>query len=681
MGLKLHLAVTCIIFTPLLDGFVFSPTRIRHRQLFPLIPAPQLRSTKVAPEAIINQLRDRLERNDTSQITVEGYVIAKRSLGKPLVFVDVVSSDGDPYQALLRKEYYHGSHYDGHRKCLLKGSKLSFTGIASPTRNPGEVVLLIQDMRLLALPRQQQLIRSILVLALNNEIPRNQIGDDVSFDVPESKTIQIWAKQLAKSILSNLPEDTHYPSEVDEKQNSKRGHTALQEAPKDWKELVTKTASEYIDDVIDCDSIETAQQTESKSVSVMAWVQNRRRFTNNITQLHLVDDLTLLRDDKSPVRIVDYSRLVCLMHPDQLQNAGLYGNILAVGAKVWVKGYLADGQTLCVTDIRLVQSSSRSVTIRFLLDLLFRGEMDAEEVSEALLMPYQDALDIQSSSATERRWKANQLAANLQKIRKQTTVAPELLEVLEKYKHIADDNPVVSKSVTHNNDPEIIPKGVSGSTWQSKKKPQLEWMKQEILSVLCSHPDFGRRRLVILDIGGGKGSLANYLGLAIEAVEIKVVDIAAGAVANGQMRAKRWNTPVEFQVADASTDLDIQADVVVALHACGHLSDIALAHAVQRKAGFVICPCCFCSNPQLTIPGSGQRVSEWVGLPETDWSALKLLAEIQGDIPLASKAIATVCGIRADAARKKLPKGRWVQVRSFPIQYSTRNTVIVGSCS
>jgi hypothetical protein len=146
--------------------------------------------------------------------------------------------------------------------------------------------------------------------------------------------------------------------------------------------------------------------------------------------------------------------------------------------------------------------------------------------------------------------------------------------------------------------------------------------------------------------------------------------------------------PVEFQIADASSsDLDmVEADLVVALHACGHLSDVALAHAINRDAGFVIVPCCFNSNPHLTIPGTSQTaVHDWLGIPASDWTALKLLAEIQGDIPLASEAIRILCAVRAKAVRKKMlqknpEQDRKIEIRQFPIEYSTRNTVLIGTC-
>jgi len=230
--------------------------------------------------------------------------------------------------------------------------------------------------------------------------------------------------------------------------------------------------------------------------------------------------------------------------------------------------------------------------------------------------------------------------------------------------------------------PKKLRKGLSGTNWASKKRPQLEWMQNQIRCVLESHPDFGKRKLSILDIGGGKGFLANLLGGSIEDVEINVVDISVGAIKNGEMKAKRLNVPVNYQVADASSvGLDVNADVVVALHACGHLSDVALAHAVHRDAGFVICPCCYNSNPHLRVPSSTQIVSEWLGLPDNDWMALKLLAEVQGNFPLASKAIGVICALRAQAVEEKSGVKRAVEIKSFPIQYSTRNTVLIGMSS
>ena len=413
-----------------------------------------------------------------------------------------------------------------------------------------------------------------------------------------------------------------------------------------------------------------------------------------------------------------------------------------------------------------------------MLDLLYEKRMDAEEVSKALLIPYEEAKQLSfQSDATERQWKANQYAVQLQKEAssndkiRTNKVQHVLLQVMEKYKFLSKIHPVISTDIREeeskkNNDNDNANKdndllmskrrrvaiSMPGSKWEIKKKPQLEWMGRQIKSVLESHPDFRKRVLTIIDIGGGKGALANYLGrdaYLSKYVKVHVVDICEGAVMNGEKKAKRFDLPVNFQFADASNSdlLDaVDGDVVVALHACGHLSDIALAHAIHRRAGFVIVPCCFNSNPHLTIPVSGSSssnskqpsttVPDWLGIPSSDWSALKLLAEVQDDIPLASEAIGIICAVRAEAAKKKILSmndiskenikaeidvdidvdnaagnnnnnnnnsnnnsnnnddddnigetadddlsERKIEIRSFPIQYSTRNTVLVGMCS
>jgi hypothetical protein len=73
------------------------------------------------------------------------------------------------------------------------------------------------------------------------------------------------------------------------------------------------------------------------------------------------------------------------------------------------------------------------------------------------------------------------------------------------------------------------------------------------------------------------------------------------------------------------------------------------------------------------------KVADWLGIPPDDWATLKLLAEVHGDITLASRAIGTICAIRAETAQQRLQGDDInVDIRSFPIQYSTRNTVLVG---
>jgi hypothetical protein len=145
------------------------------------------------------------------------------------------------------------------------------------------------------------------------------------------------------------------------------------------------------------------------------------------------------------------------------------------------------------------------------------------------------------------------------------------------------------------------------------------------------------------------------------------------------------NLPVQYTVGDASQVTPSHpVDIVVALHACGTLTDVALGHAAINQASFVICPCCFCSHPHLLVPSmddEGQpksiSVPEWLGVDSNKLNELRKIAEIQGDSQMASQAIHSICAIRARAAERYSPRLK-VSVKTFPIAYSTRNFCLIG---
>jgi SAM-dependent methyltransferase len=218
-------------------------------------------------------------------------------------------------------------------------------------------------------------------------------------------------------------------------------------------------------------------------------------------------------------------------------------------------------------------------------------------------------------------------------------------------------------------------------------------MIAQIRDVIESHPDHGQRRLQIVDVGGGKGYLANLVAEQLsDVVDVRVVDISARAINNGMMRARRRNLDnIEYNVGDATAIDMAGVDIVVALHACGALSDVAMGHAVTNGAAFVVCPCCFRSNPHLRVRLPDQRqlvtVSEWLQTDHQDVEALQQLAEVQGDIQLAGQAIHSICALRAAAAQHHYDSSTTrpndndltVQIKTFPISFSTRNFCIVGT--
>ncbi|KAL3908595.1 MAG: hypothetical protein SGILL_008425, partial [Bacillariaceae sp.] len=441
-------------------------------------------------------------------------------------------------------------------------------------------------------------------------------------------------------------------------------------------------------------------------------IRNRRRFQDDITMLVLDDD-----EESGDVN----DRLECILHPDvwsNTTNAGIYRNILGVGSRVLLKGILyeeakenqnATRPVLWVEEVRLVRASSQPSIMYNLLELIRSGGIENEEAADALGLSHSDVADIATKmTPADVKWKANKLSVVLQRRqskKSQTRLSGGVKATIAKYQHLLKKYPIhATKPIDVRSSREYtetldIPNIAPASRWETKKLPQIEWMSQQIQAVIRGHPDYRKRKLRLLDIGGGKGLLAQHLSRTIEDVEIQVVDIAAGAIANGVKKVQRsqnWknNRPlsmVRFQMADASSSkLDhVEADIVVGLHACGHLTDIALAHAVARCASFVIVPCCFNSNSHLTIPSDDgvehSLVHEWLGIPEQDLSDLKFVAEVQGDVATSSLGMHLLCSIRADSVNKKHKQdsasddsGGNVHILSFPIEFSTRNMVLVG---
>ncbi|KAG8470647.1 hypothetical protein KFE25_009068 [Diacronema lutheri] len=256
----------------------------------------------------------------------------------------------------------------------------------------------------------------------------------------------------------------------------------------------------------------------------------------------------------------------------------------------------------------------------------------------------------------------------------------------------------------------------AGTWWERNKQPQIEFMLDAVEAFVRERR--GQRDglpLSIVDIGGGKGSLASALvGRFGSDVLVHVVDVARAPVRSGAARAaERGVDNVRFVLADAScASLDEDAlgkgcavDLVVALHACGTLSDVALAQAVRHGAGFVVCPCCFGANGDLRVPvGSSSRpasdgaapgvapsalpAAAWLGVDPATHDALLRAAELQGDHGVAAQASHALCALRAEAAMRQWDShmlgangdvlGLVVSIVEFPLAFSTRNRCLLG---
>lgn len=166
---------------------------------------------------------------------------------------------------------------------------------------------------------------------------------------------------------------------------------------------------------------------------------------------------------------------------------------------------------------------------------------------------------------------------------------------------------------------------------QQKKWPQIQWIVQRLTALgeanstgtpqNASTTGTTKRSICfrhVLDVGGGRGDLATTIAMEFPNVYVTVVDCNESSLQAGQMYAEQLGVAnrMTFHCADftafvkaydplvesyttATTTTTIAnssplpIDAVVALHACGDLSDLALQFASQQQASFVICPCCY----------------------------------------------------------------------------------------
>lgn len=455
--------------------------------------------------------------------------------------------------------------------------------------------------------------------------------------------------------------------------------------------------------------------------TITGWVQNRRRYQGAISILELVDEFSSLaassndkgdNDIEGPkLKYLWKDMIYAVLHPDALGSndktdtttSGIeiserYGNILCSGARVLLQGYMSKSPsttgapTFWVTSCTF-RSSWRLNTVRYVLDLLHEGKLNVEEASSALKLQYSQGENISmgTTSATERQWLATQITQTLQGDNSRIgKISDEMKNSLKSFAYARESYPTEHI----NNKPEIAvstgPRtNLEGSRWERAKKPQLQLMIEQIANVLHSHPEYGKRVLKVVDIGGGRGLLSNALAETFgdSVIDVKVIDISKSATNNGQMRARRQGiTNIKFEARDATTFPFDDVDVVVALHACGALSDVALGHATCQGAGFVICPCCFKSNPHLrvSIPAEESSITDLVtaedflGVDPLEYGQLQHLAELQGDINIASKAMHTICGLRASAVSRRSAANLDISILKFPVGFSTRNLCLVG---
>jgi hypothetical protein len=215
-----------------------------------------------------------------------------------------------------------------------------------------------------------------------------------------------------------------------------------------------------------------------------------------------------------------------------------------------------------------------------------------------------------------------------------------------------------------------------------KKQPQVQWMMERIR-------DLNRKPKHILDVGGGRGDLSIALAMHVSA-KVTVVEKNESSLLAGREHAKNLGcgdkmtfVHADFfdfvQVFEVSKDDTPPIDLVVALHACGDLSDLALAFAQQLRCSFVICPCCYTKRYIHSFSPS------WHSLVKNaeERVVMSRLAELNERPHISKRAMRVINSMRlhcvqtqSDGATQNLK----LTLEQYESQSSLRNLVLIRDC-
>lgn len=272
-----------------------------------------------------------------------------------------------------------------------------------------------------------------------------------------------------------------------------------------------------------------------------------------------------------------------------------------------------------------------------------------------------------------------------------------------------------------------------GEYMHGRKQPQIRWLVKK-LSTMGSFQH-------VLDIGGGRGDLAVLIAQTFPHTLVTVVDANMSSLRQGKAFAKRCGEEVyrrirfvcarfeasfSFDGVHVLSDADLDelerssashnceqstvspsvsdvaeqiptVDVVVALHACGGLSDLALHYAAINQCRFLVCPCCYLKTPYC-MPTCARApivpLTVESAPSETEYTErLALLRLAESDNRACSSRASLIInsqrlnalesilhgqeGEKGGGAIDRTNVGSWqVQLSEFPKEYSLRNLVL-----
>lgn len=239
-----------------------------------------------------------------------------------------------------------------------------------------------------------------------------------------------------------------------------------------------------------------------------------------------------------------------------------------------------------------------------------------------------------------------------------------------------------------------------------KKIPQIEWMLLRIQSMVekirvRKQSSGSTAEIRIWDVGGGRGDLAMAIAATVPDCHIRVLDVQESSLLAGKALSATLGlaTSIQFDHMDFLKTVSVlqndnNPDLIVALHACGGLSDAILAFlSVHPQCEALVCTCCFtklaslaqdawsqinCSNGiwKSQFPISSDLLPLALHSVECLDVELCRIAECVGLSVESNTAMHAINTLRLLALQKHESRPRVLQILEFPAIWSVKNQVL-----
>lgn len=134
---------------------------------------------------------------------------------------------------------------------------------------------------------------------------------------------------------------------------------------------------------------------------------------------------------------------------------------------------------------------------------------------------------------------------------------------------------------------------------------------------------------VIVDFCAGGGHLGIILACLLPRCRIIMIDNKEESVRQARLRTAQLRLSNVTLIQGNLDYFRARFDLGVALHACGVATDLVLKTCLDRKAAFVLCPCCYGNLAHADLPVDYPQSDLFAsrGVSSQDFSVLARLAD------------------------------------------------------